>query len=243
MSVYQRDTEAGQGNVEGTPAFRVVRRGYDRDEVDAYLPQLMARLDEAVNLYAKAEAARADLQREVNGLREGSPSFEQLGGEAAAVLQEAGRSAEQLVENARRRAETIIEKAQQQAEQIRQDVANEAQKALEQAREVADHIRSEVEEERAALFNETEQVREFRDGMLDDLGRVHAEISGLLERTRKQRDQALTAGGMAGPAGGAAGPAAGMADPATGVAGPKAAAAQPAEADDGTEPAKLADRQ
>src|SRR4029450_8556419 len=95
------------------------------------------------------------------------------------------------------RAETILEKAQQQAEQIRADVENEAQKALEQARGVADHIRREVEEERAALFSETEQVRDFRDGLLDDLGRVHGEISGLLERTRKQRDQALTIGGLA----------------------------------------------
>ena len=121
-----------------------------------------------------------------------------LGRSEAAPLQEAGRSAEQLVENARRRADTIIEKAQQQAQQIRTDVEAEAQKALEQAREVADHIRAEVEEERAALFSETEQVREFRDGLLDDLGRVHGEISGLLERTRKQRDQALTTSGALG---------------------------------------------
>jgi DivIVA domain-containing protein len=192
MSVYERDTEAGQENAEGPPTFRVVRRGYDRDEVDAYIPQLVTRLEEAVGLYAKAEQARAELQREVISLREGSPSFERLGGEAAAVLQEAGRSAEQLVENARRRADTIIEKAQQQAEQIRIEVAAEAQKALEQAREVADHIRAEVEQERAALFSETEQVREFRDGLLDDLGRVHGEISGLLERTRRQQDEAST---------------------------------------------------
>jgi DivIVA domain-containing protein len=197
MSVYQPDAEAGQDNGDGAPAFRVVRRGYDRDEVDAYMLQLKARLEEAVDLYAKAEQARVELQREVNSLREGSPSFEQLGGEAATLLQEAGRSAEQLVENARRRAETIIEKAQQQAEQTRADVEIEAQKALEQAREVADHIRREVEEERAALFSETEQVRDFRDGLLDDLGRVHGEISGLLERTRKQRDQALTIGDLA----------------------------------------------
>ena len=195
MSVYQDDTDAGQGRAEGPPTFRMVRRGYDREEVDAYIPQLMTRLDEAVALYAKTEQARAELQREVTSLREGSPSFEQLGGEAAALLQEAGRSAEQLVENARRRADTIIEKAQQQAEQIRNDVSAEAQKALEQAREVADHIRSEVEQERAAVVEETDQVREFRDGLLDDLGRVHGEISGLLERTRKQRDQPLPIGG------------------------------------------------
>jgi cell division septum initiation protein DivIVA len=194
----QGDTEAGLHHPEGPPAFRVVRRGYDRDEVDTYFSQLAARLREAVDQYAKAEQARADLQGEVVNLRERTPSFEQVGGEAAALLQEAGRSAEQLVDNGRRRAETIIEKAQQQAEQLRADVTNETQKVLEQAREVAEQIRREVDQERAAVMSETDEVREFRDGLLDDLGRVHGEISGLLERTRKQRDQALTAGG-AGP--------------------------------------------
>ena len=190
----QADTEIGQQNGEGPPAFRVVRRGYDQGEVDAYFSQLAGRLREAVDQYAQAEQARAVLEGEVSRLRERSPSFEQVGGEAAALLQEAGRSAEQLVENGRRRAETIIEKAEQQAEQLRADVTNEAQKVLEQAREVADQIRRDVAQERAAVLSETDEVREFRDGLLDDLGRVHGEISGLLERTRKQRDQALTAG-------------------------------------------------
>jgi DivIVA domain-containing protein len=190
----QIDTEIGPENAEGPPAFRVVRRGYDRDEVDAYFAQLAGRLREAVGQYAKAEQARAAMEGEVARLRDDAPSFEQVGGEAAALLQEAGRSAEQLVENGRRRAETIVEKAHQQAEQLRADVTTEAQKVLEQAREVAEQIRREVEQERAAVLSETDEVREFRDGLLDDLGRVHGEISGLLERTRKQRDQALSAG-------------------------------------------------
>ena len=199
VSVDQGDTEAGQHNDEGPPAFRVVRRGYDRDEVDAYFSQLAARLRQAVDHYAKADQARAELAGEVTRLRDRSPSFEQVGGEAAALLQEAGRSAEQLVDNGRRRAETIIEKAQQQAEQLRADVTNEAQKVLEQAREVAEQIRREVEQDRVAVMSETDQIREFRDGLLDDLGRVHGEISGLLERTRKQRDQALAVHGVAEP--------------------------------------------
>jgi DivIVA domain-containing protein len=199
MSAYQPAAEASQPNGEGPPAFQVVRRGYDREEVDAYFSQLAARLNEAVDQYAKAEQARAELQGEVTSLQKRAPSFEQVGGEAAALLQEAGRTAEQMVENARRRAETIIEKAQQQAEEMRDDVTAEAQKVLEQAREVAEQIRREVEQERAAVVDETDQVREFRDGLLDDLGRVHGEISGLLERTRKQRDQALGAGGAADP--------------------------------------------
>jgi DivIVA domain-containing protein len=194
MSANQGDAETSQHNGQGPPAFRVVRRGYDRDEVDAYFAQLTARLNEAVDQYATAERARAELQDQLTSLQQRAPSFEQVGGEAAALLVEAGRTAEQMVENARRRSDTIIEKAQQQAEQMRDDVTAEAQKVLEQAREVAEQIRAEAEAERTAVAHETDQVREFRDGLLDDLGRVHGEISGLLERTRNQQDLALGAG-------------------------------------------------
>jgi DivIVA domain-containing protein len=194
MSANQSDRATSQPDGEGPPAFRVVRRGYDPEEVDAYFAQLAARLKESVDQYATAERARVELQGEVASLQQRAPSFEQVGGEAAALLQEAGRTAEQMVENARRRADTIIEKAQQQAEQMRDDVTAEAQKVLEQAREVAEQIRAEVEAERAVVVHETDQVREFRDGLLDDLGRVHGEISGLLERTRKQQDLPLGAG-------------------------------------------------
>jgi DivIVA domain-containing protein len=220
MSAYQSDAATSQPDGEGPPAFRVVRRGYDREEVDAYFAQLAARLKEAVDQYATADRARAELQEEVTTLQQRAPSFEQVGGEAAALLVEAGRTAEQMVENARRRADTIIEKAQQQAEQLRDDVTAEAQKVLEQAREVAEQIRRDVEQERAAVVHETDQVREFRDGLLDDLGRVHGEISGLLERTRRQRDQALGAG----------------------AADPKTPAAPGAKTENQAKPAQAADR-
>ena len=220
MSVHQPGAEAGQPNAEGPPAFRVVRRGYDREEVDAAFSQLAARLRVALDQSAKAEQARAELQGELTSLQQRPPSFEELGGEAAAVLQEAGRSAEQLVDNARRRAEAIIDKAHQQAEQVRTDVTNEAQRVLEQAREVAEQVRREAEQERAAVVRETDQVREFRDGLLSDLGRVHGEITGLLERTFTERQQALGAGGAA----------------------PKAAAAPDAKANKPAEPAKADER-
>ena len=186
----QQVTAAGNHRRERPPDFRVVLRGYDRAEVDEYLPQLMARLRQAVDRYAEAEQARAELDREVRSLREGS--FQQLGGDAAAVLQEAGRSGEQLVERARQRADSIIEKAQTQAQQIRADVTSEAQGALEQARKVAEQIRREAEQERAALQRERAQVRELQDGLLVDLRRVHGDLSGLLARTDTPPGQAPT---------------------------------------------------
>jgi cell division septum initiation protein DivIVA len=134
--VVQVDTESEQSAVTSSPFFQVVRRGYDCTQVDAYIPELVARM-------AAAEQARAELQREIARLREQpTPTFEQLGEEAATVLQEAGRSAEQ-----------------------------------------------EVEQERAVLYAETAGVREYRDGLLEHLGRVHADISTLLERPLKHNAQ------------------------------------------------------
>ena len=103
---------------------------------------------------------------------------------------------------------------------MRADVTAEAQRVLEQAREVAEQVRREVEQERVAVLRETDQVREFRDGLLHDLGRVHGEITGLLERTFTERKQAQAAGG----------------------ADPKAAAAPDAKAKGPAEPTKAAER-
>jgi len=186
MSVFQPDaeSESGQLTARDLPAFQVVRRGYDPTQVDTYVPQLLARLEEA-------ERARVELQREVASLRQQAPpSFEQLGAEAAVVLQEAGRSGEQLVEKARRRADTIVEGAQQQAEQIRTDVTGKAQAVMAEANQAAEQVRRGGEQERAALYAETQQVREFRDGLLENLGWVHGDISTLLERTRRHKEQA-----------------------------------------------------
>ena len=179
----------------------------------------MARLREAVDRYTQAEQARAELERELRSLREGS--FQQLGGDAAAVLQEAGRSGEQLVERARQRADNIVHKAQTQAQQLRVEVTSEAQGALAQARQLADQIGQEAEQERAALRIERQQVRELHDGLLADLRRVHGEISGLLARTDTPPAQALTA-----------------ADPE-----PKAASARNGKADRPAEPGTVAGHQ
>jgi DivIVA domain-containing protein len=190
MGGFEPEVENGQRGAGEPPGFRVVRRGYDREQVDAYVPQLIARLEEAVDRLAKAERGRGELQREVATLRgQAPPTFEQLGAEAGTVLEEAGRSAELLVEKARRRSETIVEEAKQQAEQVRADVTNEAKTALAAASDAAERIREQVQQERATLDSETQQVREFRDGLLDDLGRVHLDIGALLERTRRHREQ------------------------------------------------------
>src|SRR4030095_8371889 len=97
MSVFQPDTESGKRTTTNdVPTFQVVRKGYDREQVDAYVPKLLARLE-------RAEQARAALQREVVSLQEKvPPTFEELGDDAATVLAEAGGSPPPLGRQAQR---------------------------------------------------------------------------------------------------------------------------------------------
>jgi hypothetical protein len=77
------------------------------------------------------------------------------------------------------------------------EVTDEARRVLERAHQVAGQVGREAGRERAAVVRETDQVRAFRDGLLHDLGRVHGEVTGLLERTFTERHQALGASGAA----------------------------------------------
>ena len=187
MSVYEPDAASRSQARGAVPRFELARRGYDRQQVEAYVTDLAGRLEESAGRAEGAERAVAQLRREVASLREGAPpTFEQLGAEAAMVLEQAGRSAELLLEKAKSRSETIVQEAKRVAEQIRAEAAEEAQTALDSARESAEQVRQEVQQERLVMQSETEQVQEFRDGLLGDLGRVHADIGALLERSRLQ---------------------------------------------------------
>jgi hypothetical protein len=131
----------------------VVRRGYDPEEVDAYFSQLAARLLRR-STSTPPRNCTGRVQDEVTSLQRRAPSFEQVGGEAAALLQEPVRP----------------------AEQIRAEVA--------------------PSERRWCMRPTGARVPRWPVGRPQ---RVHGEISGLLERTRKQRDEALGAGGATDP--------------------------------------------
>jgi len=89
-----------------------------------------------VNRYAEAEQARAELEGEIRSLREGS--FQQLGEDAAALMQEASRSGEQLVERPAASEQHRSEGTNQPSSCGRRPPARP--KVLEQARQLADQI-------------------------------------------------------------------------------------------------------
>jgi DivIVA domain-containing protein len=89
----------------GEELFKPSRRGYDRDEVDAYVAQLQRQIRELQTQHQTPDAA-------VLG------ALERVGDEVADVLKQAHHTAEQIVENAERDARDHRAQAEREAAHV-----------------------------------------------------------------------------------------------------------------------------
>lgn len=181
------------------PGFAVVLRGYDRQEVDAVVEELEARLVAERRRAQEAELQASDLQRQLD-LAESQPppSFEHLGAEAGRVLEQAGNAAKLLVEEARARGEEIVREAEvravEQADHIQRratDLAASAEQTLAhavaerdrilaEAAERAEQLRTSAEEEaRVTLEDAHQTVDRLRQDAMADRQVVEAETERL----------------------------------------------------------------
>jgi DivIVA domain-containing protein len=146
--------------------FGTVRRGYDPQEVRAYLHSIARQVE--------------TLERELSEAREEAASAaarsEQMADSAATY--DPSSPAEDPYDALSKRFATLIEMADQEAEKILEDARSEATQTLGQAAREADHVRVSAQ----AFAEETRQE------VADLLGRAKAEsgrmLSGLAERRR-----------------------------------------------------------
>jgi DivIVA domain-containing protein len=112
----------------GEGLFGVVRRGYDREQVDAYVAQLQRRIQELQEDTSSDGAVRMALA--------------QVGEDVSAVLQQSHQTATQIVGSARTEAEQMLGAARTRAEETVQTAQQEAAQTLAEAKdEAADHRR------------------------------------------------------------------------------------------------------
>lgn len=127
------------GTLSGTP-FDVVRRGYDRDQVDAQLRELRERLSAAETARVTAEQHARATEDELRTAR-----AKGAGGEPAPS------------ESFGFRAEKILRLAEHEASDVRARAAKEATAVVEQARADAEQHRHDVEQKLIARSAELDQ--------------------------------------------------------------------------------------
>jgi len=194
MSAFEPETATAGGAGDATsPRFQLARRGYDRQQVDRYVMELITLIEQQ---HQRAEHAERMLEQTRGELDERGeqqpPSFVHLGVEAGKVLEQAGASAEAIITEAKSRARSVIEDAEGQAAEVVQDAeqrAGELEEAargtLEDAEQRRDTMLREVApQERSLVEAETTRLQAFRQDMLEHLTDVQARLTELLADAR-----------------------------------------------------------
>jgi len=140
-------------DIEGREFFMGLR-GYDREEVDAFLGQVAAEL-------RHAQAEIAALRARIDG---GDP-YGQVGVDVTAILRTANETAESIVTSAHEEAAGVRSRAEAAAEQVRGSAEEHAARVRSEANAEADETRRAVEatrQEAARILDEARSRAEER---------------------------------------------------------------------------------
>jgi DivIVA domain-containing protein len=171
--------------------FKVVKKGYDPEEVDAFKEQVASAVEFAQNqataMEARARAAVAKLQEVSQQVASGAthaPAAPAGGGDAEVIsrtLLLAQRTADTTVNEARLEAESLLANARDEAGRVIDTARNMAAKTVDDARFEA---RRAVDDERVKAENEVQALLARRDFLLADVDHLEQYLQAQRERLR-----------------------------------------------------------
>jgi cell division initiation protein len=158
-------------------AFERVLRGYDRDEVSAYLQSLSQEwertLDEVKEVRIKYEAT----EREVTKLREVESSLYK-------TLKTAEDTGANVIDQANKTAELILREAQMKADSMLNEAKIKAKNTLEEAEFVSKQMLAEMEDRLKMLGQHYKTLELHRDNLLSDMKRLAGDTIDRVERAK-----------------------------------------------------------
>lgn len=158
-------------------AFERVLRGYDKDEVNAYLQSLSQEwermLDDAKEIKIKYEAT----EREVAKLREVESSLYK-------TLKTAEDTGANVIDQANKTAELILREAQMKADSMLNEAKNKAKNTIEESEFISKQMMVEMEERLKTLGQHYKTLELHKDNLLSDMKRLAAETIDRVERAK-----------------------------------------------------------
>jgi cell division initiation protein len=158
-------------------AFEKVLRGYDKDEVSAYLLSLSQEWermqDEVKEMRLKHESA----EREVTKLREVESSLYK-------TLKTAEDTGSNIIEQANKTAELILREAQMNADSALNEAKTKAKNAIEESEYISKQMLAEMEERLKSLGQHYKTLELHKDNLLSDMKRLAGETIDRVERAK-----------------------------------------------------------
>lgn len=180
------------------------KRGYNEDEVDAFLDLVETELSRLIEENADLRQRVSELDSELAGARSGSgqtevipfrapepvaavveetssASNEEQAIKAARVLSLAQDTADRLTSTARAEAETMVADAHASAEQIVSDARQTAETTVNDARERADAMLADAQNRSETQLRQAQERSEF---LQSDAERKHSEVMTAINQQR-----------------------------------------------------------
>jgi cell division initiation protein len=158
-------------------AFEKVLRGYDKDEVNAFLQTLSQEwerlMDENKEIRMKQEAT----EREVSKLREVESSLYK-------TLKTAEDTGANVIGQANKTAELILRENQMRSDSILNESKMKSKNIIEEAEMISKQMLEEMEEQLKTLGQHYKTLELHRDNLLSDLKRMAGETIDRVERAK-----------------------------------------------------------
>ena len=158
------------------PDFMVVLRGFDRRQVEMWAAEVAHQIEQERLRADEAEKRAYRAQIETKGA---APSFSHLGTHVASILEEAGKSSENMLADAAERAQETVEAAEEEAAEIIKaaehragEIEGEARRTLEDAQaeggrleeealQAAEEMRAQAEQDARAVLEEARDATDM----------------------------------------------------------------------------------
>ena len=158
-------------------AFEKVLRGYDKDEVSAYLQSLSQEwertLDDVKEMRMKYEAT----EREVSKLREVESSLYK-------TLKTAEDTGANVIDQANKTAELILREGQMKADSMLNEAKTKAKNTIEESEYIAKQMLAEMEDRLKTLGQHYKTLELHKDNLLSDMKRLAAETIDRVDRAK-----------------------------------------------------------
>lgn len=159
-------------------SFERTMRGYDKDEVTAFLVTLSQEwerlLDETKELRIKYEAS----EKEVSKLREVESSLYK-------TLKTAEDTGANLIDQANKTAELHLKETQLKAEAMLNEAKAKAKTTIEDSELTSKELAGEMEERLKELVEDYKKLQQQRDNLLSDLNRISNDTLEKVDRAKK----------------------------------------------------------
>jgi DivIVA domain-containing protein len=163
--------------------FVTIRRGYDPDQVRAYLGQLADQV-ELMRILLRDAQAEAETSRRAPSQPRQDP-YQLLGERVASVIREADHVAETITSEAHRNADDLTREARADADRIRTDAQAKAEEARSRAEHAVRTAREEADRTIAGLSTR-------RDALVDQIASMQERLIGVARDLESAMDVQFT---------------------------------------------------